>query len=325
MGDGNFHRDRLRPLFFSGLNNPQSRDLAHNNPVQGLFGMIEGMDDAAVFNRLTAAAETWLRERGMQSVLGPLNLNINQEPGLLYEGYETPPSFLLGHARPYYHRHLESTGYRSCQELLAYRLAPVYDEPEVMSRLRARVGKRLAQREFNRADKARELELLRGIFNDAWSENWGFVPFTRAEFKAIGNLLLLVVPRDFIRIAELDGEPAGFIAVLPNINECIRDLNGRLFPTGWAKLLWRLKVAFPRTARVPLMGVRKALHDTAFGPGIAVTMIHGMRAAVAGRGVTDTELSWILRDNAGMRSILERLGGVVTKRYRLYEKSLSVS
>ena len=297
--------------------------LKHNDPDQGLFGMIEGTDDADVFDRLTAAAEAWLRERGMKSVLGPLNLNINQEPGLLYDGYETPPSFLLGHARPYYHRLLETAGYRSCRELLAYRLAPQYDEPEVVRRLRERVGKRLALRHFNRADKAGELELLRDIFNDAWSDNWGFVPFTRSEFKAIGNLLLLVVPRDFIRIAELDGEPAGFIAVLPNINECIRDLNGRLFPTGWAKLLWRLKVSFPKTVRVPLMGVRKTLHDTVLGPGIALNLIHGVREAVAGRGVTESELSWILEDNAGMRSILERIGGVVSKRYRLYQKDLT--
>ena len=296
--------------------------LERTHPGQGFFGMIEGEDDAAVFEKLTAAAEGWLRKRAMTSVLGPLNLNINQEPGLLYEGYESPPSFLMGHARPWYHPHLEAAGYSCCQELLAYRMDPNYDEPAAIRRLRGRLGGRLVLRTLNRADKEAELEVLRGIFNDGWSENWGFVPFTRSEFRAIGNLLLLVVPKDFIRIAELDGEPAGFIAVLPNINECIRDLNGRLFPTGWAKLLWRLKVAFPTTARVPLMGVRRQLHDTVSGPGIAMALIHNMSVSVAARGVAVTELSWILADNAGMRSILERLGGTVTKRYRLYEKSL---
>ena len=296
--------------------------LERNDPGQGFFGMIEGTDDAAVFKKLTGAAESWLRERGMTGVLGPLNLNINQEPGLLYEGYGSPPAFLMGHARPYYHPHLEAAGYRGCQELLAYRLHPQYEEPAAINRLRGRLGERLALRNFNRADKAAELEILRSIFNDGWSENWGFVPFTRAEFRAIGNLLLFVVPKDFIRIAELDGEPAGFIVVLPNINECIRDLNGRLFPAGWAKLLWRLKVGFPATARVPLMGVRRELHDTRFGPGIAMALIHSMRTTVAARGVTTTELSWILAGNAGMRSILERIGGTVTKRYRLYEKRL---
>ena len=299
--------------------------LSHNDPAQGFFGMIEGVDDAGVFEGLANAAEGWLRERGMTSVLGPLNLNINQEPGLLCDGYEIPSSFLMGHARPYYHRRLETAGYRPCRELLAYRLAPNYDEPGAIRRLRRRLGARLILRDLNRADKATELEVLRCMFNDGWSENWGFVPFTQAEFRAIGGLLLLVVPKDFILIAELDGEPAGFIVVLPNINECIRDLNGRLFPTGWAKLLWRLKVRFPATVRVPLMGVRKDLHDTVFGPGIAMTLIHGMSAPTLRRGVASGELSWILEDNAGMRSILERLGGTVTKRYRLYEKSLAVS
>ena len=299
--------------------------LEHNDPRQGFFGMIEGMDDADLFASLANMAEEWLRKRGMTSVLGPLNLNINQEPGLLYDGYESPSSFLMGHARPYYHPRLESAGYRSCRELLAYRLAPNYDEPAAIRRLRRRLGARLVLRNLNRADKAAELEVVRRIFNDGWSGNWGFVPFTEAEFAAIGNLLLFVVPKDFILIAELDGEPAGFIVVLPNINECIRDLNGRLFPIGWAKLLWRLKVRLPRTVRVPLMGVRKDLHDTVFGPGIAMTLIHGMNAPTLRHGVIAGELSWILEDNAGMRSILERLGGTVTKRYRLYEKSLGGS
>ena len=299
--------------------------LEHNDPRQGFFGMIDGMDDADLFASLANTAEEWLRKRGMTSVLGPLNLNINQEPGLLYDGYESPSSFLMGHARPYYHPRLESAGYRSCRELLAYRLAPNYDEPAAIRRLRRRLGARLVLRNLNRADKAAELEVVRRIFNDGWSGNWGFVPFTEAEFAAIGNLLLFVVPKDFILIAELDGEPAGFIVVLPNINECIRDLNGRLFPSGWAKLLWRLKVRLPRTVRVPLMGVRKDLHDTVFGPGIAMTLIHGMNAPTLRHGVIAGELSWILEDNAGMRSILERLGGTVTKRYRLYEKSLGGS
>ena len=296
--------------------------LERHDAGQGFFGMIEGMDDARIFAALTAAAETWLRERGMTSVLGPLNLNINQEPGLLYDGYDTQPSFMMGHARPYYHRHLETLGYDPCQELLAYQMHPGYDEPRAIGRLRRRLGGRLVMRFLNRADKAAELEILRRIFNDGWCDNWGFVPFTEAEFKAIGDMLLLVVPKDFISIAELDGEPAGFIAILPNLNEVIRDLNGRLFPLGWAKLLWRLKVRFPTTVRVPLMGVRKDLQDTVFGPGIAMTLIHTLNAPTLRRGVATGELSWILKDNAGMRSILERLGGFVTKRYLLYEKSL---
>ncbi|MDE0367467.1 MAG: N-acetyltransferase [Gammaproteobacteria bacterium] len=294
-----------------------------NHPQEGFFGLIEGPDEPDVFARLIETAEGWLRRRNMARVLGPMNLNINQEPGLLFEGYDTPPAFLMGHARPYYHRHLEAAGYRSCRELLAYGLHGDYEEPAAIQRLRHRLGTRLVLRNLNRADKLAELDVLRRIFNDGWSGNWGFVPFTRAEFRAIGEQLLFVVPDDFILIAEFDGEPSGFIVVLPNINECIRDLNGRLLPTGWAKLVWRLKVRFPETVRVPLMGVRSKLKDTVYGPCIAMTLIHSVTAAALQRGVVSGELSWILEKNAGMRSILERLGGTVTKRYRLYRKTLA--
>lgn len=297
--------------------------LERHQDGRGFFGLIEAADDPALFERLAGTAEAWLKERGMRGVVGPLNLNINQELGLLCEGYETPPSFMMGHARPYYHEHLATLGYSPCQELLTYRMPGGYQEPPAIRRLRRRLSGRLVLRHLNRADKAAELETIRALFNDGWSDNWGFVPFTRDEFQAIGNMLLMVVPNDLIGIAEVDGAPAGFIVVLPNINEAIRDLNGRLLPFGWAKLLWRLKVRFPATVRVPLMGVRKDLHDTAFGPGIAITLIHFLRAPTLRRGVSTGELGWILAGNAGMRSILERLGGTVTKRYRLYEKELA--
>ena len=296
--------------------------LERHGDGSGFFGLLEGFDDPALFASLTAAAEAWLRGRGMARVLGPLSLNINQEAGLLWKGYERPPYFLMGHARPYYHRHLEALGYRPCRELLAYEMAPTYDEPRAIRRLRQRLADRLQLRTLDRSRKARELEILRGIFNDGWSGNWGFVPFTQAEFQALGNLLLLAVPKDLVWIAELDEEPVGFIAVVPNLNEIIGDLNGRLLPFGWAKLLWRLKVRFPATARVPLMGVRKRLHETAFGPGIAMSLIHSAGVQARRRGVVKAELSWILEDNAGMRSIIERLGGAISKRYRLYSKPL---
>ena len=302
-----------------------SLHLEHNHPQEGFFGMIEGVDEREVFERLTGTAEAWLRERGMTRVLGPLSLNMNQEPGLLFQGYDTPPTFLMGHARAYYHRHLEAGDYRPCQELLAYRMYDDYREPATIRRLRKRLAARLELRNINHADRLAELENLRQIFNDGWADNWGFVPFTESEFRAIGKMLLLAIPKDFIKIAELDGEPAGFIVVLPDINACIGDLNGRLFPTGFAKLLWRLKVRFPETVRVPLMGVRKELQETVFGPGIAMTLIHAASAPAIRRGVVSGELSWILEQNAGMRSIIERLGGTVTKRYRLYRKDLGGS
>ena len=288
----------------------------------GYFGMLDAIDDPAVFAALFTTAEAWLRERGMERVVGPFNLGVNQEVGLLCEGYETSPFFLMGHARPYYHARVEALGYRGCQDMLAYLLDTQYQDNPRIARLRARLSKKVKIRILDRKHKQQELALLRDIFNDAWSGNWGFVPFTEAEFEHIGSQLLLFLPKDFVLIAEVNDEPAGFIVLVPNLNEIIKDLNGRLLPFGWLKLLWRLKVKFPTTARVPLMGVRRQMHNTALGPGIATMLIEELGQSAHRAGVRVNELSWILDTNVGMRSIIERIGGKVSKRYRMYEKAL---
>jgi len=136
-----------------------------------------------------------------------------------------------------------------------------------------------------------EIAVLRDIFNDAWADNWGFVPFTAAEFQELGRNLRFLVAPELIQIAEVDGEAAAFMVVIPNINEAIRDLRGRLFPTGWAKLLWRLKVRYPSTARVPLMGVRRRFQRTRIGPALAFLVIDACRPPTRRRGVKQVELS----------------------------------
>ena len=289
----------------------------------GFFGLLEGENDPKVFAALFGAAEGWLRSRGIKRVVGPLNLSINQEVGLLAEGYDSPPSFLMGHARPYYHPHIQALGYRPCQHTVAYRMPCAYEEAPAVARMRQRLDKRLRIRPIDRANKASELAQLRDIFNDAWAANWGFVPFTEAEFKALGDLLLLTMPADFVLLAELDGQAAGFIVMIPNLNEAIADLNGRLLPWGWLKLLWRLKVRGVKSGRVPLMGVRRRLQDGPAGAAIALSLVHRCREATLRYGMVNAELSWILEDNKGMRSIIERIGGKVCKRYALYEKELT--
>ena len=291
----------------------------------GFFGLLEGEDDPQIFAALLAAAEDWLRNQGMRRAVGPLNLNINQEVGMLAEGYDLPPSFLMGHARPYYHPHIQTLGYRPCQHTVAYRMPCAYEEAPAVARVRQRLGKRLRIRPIDPANKASELAQLRDIYNDAWAANWGFVPFTEAEFKAVGDMLLLTMPADFVLLAELDGEAAGFIVMIPNLNEAIADLNGRLLPWGWLKLLWRLKVRGVKSGRVPLMGVRRRLQDGPAGAAIALSLIHRCREATLQYGMVSAELSWILEGNKGMRSIIERIGGEVCKRYTVYEKGLSPS
>jgi hypothetical protein len=229
---------------------------------------------------------------------------------------------MMGHARPYYAHHIEAAGYTKAMDLLAYQIRSDFDIPPVMDRLVGRVASQVRLRCLRRKHLKQELEILRAIFNDAWSGNWGFVPFTEAEFADIGGLLTLLVDDDFVQIAELDGHPVAMVVALPNINEVIRDLNGRLLPFGWLKLLWRIKVHYPGSGRLPLMGVRREYHHTPLGAALAFLVVNAVSDPVRRRGIDNVELSWILEDNAGMRNIIRAVGGNAYKRYRIYEKDL---
>lgn len=288
----------------------------------GFFGMLDAEDQDETFAALLATAEQWLREQGIRRVRGPFNLSINDEVGLLVDGFDTPPVFMMGHARPYYGGHIERCGYHKAKDMLAYMVAPDFTAPKVMRRLLAGSMQRIRIRTLDRKHFDAELAVLRDIFNDAWADNWGFVPFTEAEFKDLGHSLRLLIAPELIQVAEVDGEPAAFIAALPNVNEAIRDLDGKLLPFGLLKLLWRVKLRFPTSARVPLMGVRRKFHNTNLGPGLAFLVIDAVRKHLVARGVKQVELSWVLEDNAGMCNIIESIGGRAYKRYRVYEREL---
>ena len=291
-------------------------------PRLGYFGMLEAIEDGDAVRDLFTAAEDWLRARGMDRVVGPFNLGINQEVGLLVDGFATRPFFMMGHARPYYDGLVKRAGYVPAKDLLAYEVRPDFVAPKVMTAMQERLGPRMVIRPLDPKRRDAELEMLRDIFNDAWADNWNFVPFTEEEFRTIGREMLLLIGPEFIQIALVDDEPSAFIVMLPNLNEVIADIDGKLLPFGWARLLWRVKVKFPTTTRVPLMGVRRRHHHTRLGPALAFGVIDAVRRAAIARGVKSVEMSWILEDNAGMRNIIETIGGTATKRYRMYEKAL---
>jgi hypothetical protein len=229
---------------------------------------------------------------------------------------------MMGHALPYYASRIEQCGYHKAQDMLAFMVAPDFPAPKVMQRLLSKFMSRIRIRPLDDKHFDAELKTLRDIFNDAWADNWGFVPFTEAEFDDMGHSMKLLIATELVQVAEVDGVPAAFIAALPNVNEAIRDLNGKLLPFGLLKLLWRIKVKFPRSARVPLMGVRRQFHDTPLGPGLAFLVIDAVRKHLVSRGVQQVELSWVLEDNAGMCNIIESIGGRAYKRYRVYEREL---
>lgn len=296
--------------------------LERYNDRTGFFGLIEAQDDPEVFQALFDAAQTWLREQGMRRVLGPFNLSINDECGLLVEGYDTPPVLMMGHALPYYPGRIEEQGFTGAQDLLAYRIRSDFAAPRHLDTLISRVAGRVRLRRMRRWKFAEDLAIIKDIFEDAWSNNWGFVPFTTEEFAELGKNLKLLVPLDYIRIAEVDGEPAAMMALFPNLNEAIRDLDGRLLPFGWLKLLWRLKVSGVKSGRVPLMGVRRRFQGGRLGATLALMLITSLQTSSRERGMEDVEMSWILESNKGVRNIIESIGGKPYKRYRIYQKEL---
>jgi len=288
----------------------------------GLFGFLEAIDDPEVFRLLLETACDWLRENGMKRVQGPFNFSINDECGLLVDGFDRPPSVMMGHARPYYADRIDALGYNKAKDLLAYSLDMDFALPRAMSRLIERSADQLTVSPLRRTHLKEELATLRDLFNDSWANNWGFVPFTREEFDELGRNLARLVDADLIQVAAVDGKSAAMIVALPNLNEAARDLDGRLLPLGWLKLLWRLKRHKLKTARVTLMGVRREYQTSRLGMALAYKVINAVRLALINKGVDEVEMSWILEDNNNMRHVLESLGGVPYKRYRIYEKDI---
>jgi hypothetical protein len=298
--------------------------LERHRDATGHFGMLEAEDSAETFQALLRAAEDWLRGQGMRRVLGPFNLSINEESGLLVEGFEHPPSMLMGHARPYYAARIEALGYRKAKDLICYHYDARNGLPITAAHLIRKTAKaeNLKIRPLDMSRYAEDLAIIMDIFNDAWSGNWGFVPMSAAELRHMAKALRPIVRPESVAIAELNGVPVAMAIGLPNVNEAIADLDGRLLPFGWAKLLWRLKVKTPKSARVPLMGVRKAYHSSLMGATLALSVIESIRKAQLAIGVQGGELSWILEDNLPMRRMIEQFGGVAYKTYRIYERGL---
>ena len=298
--------------------------IEHMGAGLGQWGMFEALDGEAAA-ALIATAEDWLREQGMSRAMGPISLSIWDEPGLLIKGFEQPPTVMMGHHRPEYAGWIEAAGYSKAKDLYTYEL----DIRPEMSPLMARLvssAERNPRIKFRAVDKAhfdRDARVILNLLNDAWSNNWGFVPLTEAEIAYAGKKLKPIIYEDLVRIAELDGEPVAFMITLPDINELTADLNGRLLPFGWAKLLWRLRKPHTSRARVPLMGVASKLHGTRLASQLAFTLIEQIRRPCVGKfGVTHGEFGWVLEDNQGMLSIAQLPGAEINKIYRIFEKAL---
>jgi GNAT superfamily N-acetyltransferase len=292
------------------------------DPV-GHFGCLSAIDDPDVFAALLGTVEDFLKSRGVTRACGPFSLSINEETGLLVEGFDAPPMLLMGHDPAYAGARLEALGYHKEKDVYAYLLdmeAPLSRSARGM--LERPLPGSVTMRRLNFSDYANEIRRMVDIYNDAWSGNWGFVPLTEPEADEMAKRMRMLLDERLVWFAEADGQAVAFIVVLPNVNEAARDLDGRLLPFGWAKLLWRLKFQGVKSARVPLMGVRRSLAGTVIGSAIPLQLIGAVLPANAAFGFQRIELSWILEDNLPMRRILERLGARAYKTYRVYGKAL---
>lgn len=294
----------------------------------GMFEVVDGESEAGP--QLIAIAEQWLRDKGMTTSLGPLSLSIWDEPGLLVQGFDEPPTAMMGHHRPTYQGIVESAGYAKAKDLVTYELDIRINMIPMIQRL-IDAGNRSGKIRIRSVDKSRfdeEAHTILTLLNDAWSDNWGFVPLTEAEIAYAGKKLKPIIYEDLVCIAEVKNEagvfePAAFMITIPDLNELTRDLNGELFPFGFIKLLWRLRKPRVKRMRVPLMGVAKKHQGGRLSAQLAFMMIERNRVASVGPyGASHGEFGWVLEDNQGMLSIAQLPGAEVNKTYRVYEKAL---
>jgi hypothetical protein len=291
----------------------------------GHFGWFDAENDSEVFRGLLTAAERWLWDRGMRRLMGPYNLSSNEECGLLIDGFESTPTMMMGFAPPYAGQQLATLGFQKAKDLVAYDLEIPTAPPPAMDKLARRLAHsdRIHVRPLDMSRYDVELKTVIDVFNDAWSGNWGFIPFTESEMRHAANSMRPLIRPDLVWLGELDGEVAGMVVCLPNLSEAIAGLDGKLWPFGWLKLLWRLKITGLKTGRVLLMGLRRRHHGSAIGTVLLYVILERLRASMLHAGLRRIEMSWVLEDNAPMRRIIEDLGGCVYKTYRIYEKAIN--
>ena len=286
----------------------------------GFFGFFECVDDPSVARTLFEAAEHWLRARNVDWVRGPLSFTINDEVGIPLDHFDQPPMVAMPHGRDYYAALIEGAGYRKVKDVVSWSY-PLVALPDRLGRARDAV---LAQpdvsvREFDRRRFKRDVRVAVEIFNEAWAENWGFVPISGAEADRLGNDLVQFADPKITAFYEVAGELAGMVVAIPNLNEAARDVNGRLFPLGALKIKWRLWRGL-RSGRVILLGLRPDFRRRDL-IGLPLALLAEIHVRGKARGYERAELGWVLEDNHLLINSLERTDARPDRTYRIYQKS----
>ncbi len=297
--------------------------LARYKDDVGGFGFLDTIDDPEVTKALLEAASKWLRARGMKRIRGPLSLSLNEEMGCLVDGFDTPPMIMMPHHRAYQGALIEQAGFTKLKDAYAWR----YHVGEVPPRVRKahddiEAMPEVKSRHVDMRNLDADLRVIMDVYNDAWNDNWGFVAQTERELSKMGADLKLIAFPELSYITEIDGVPAAVALALPNLNELIADMKGKLGPLGLPKLLWRLKVVGPHTARLIILGIRKKYRGNRKYAALSAYLYAKMNAAGKRLGLEGGELSWTLEDNAPVNTGIKLMGGKIYKTYRLYEKSL---
>ncbi len=284
----------------------------------GIFGMFEAVDDENVSRLLLDKAKSWSDENGFDKLIGPMNLSINHECGLMVDGFDLPPMLGIPYNPRYYEKHLLGWGFVKSKDLVSFRL-DLTKIPEYLQNAAHKLEKRgrFNLRPLNLSRFEEELKIIWDIYNSAWDRNWGFVPMTYKEFAFAASEMKSFVNPDFCLIAEVKGQPIGFALALPDVNQVLKELDGTLFPFGWAKFLWKKNKI--DSYRVLTLGVKKKFRRL----GIDAYMYYETYKKFLEQNIKWCEMSWMLEDNADIIEPMFKIGGTIYKRHRIYERTFS--
>lgn len=285
----------------------------------GFFGFLEAENDKEIFSNLLDTVEKWLKEKNYDSMMGPMNPSTNDEVGFLIDGFDSPPYFMMTHNPPYYNEIMTALGFEKAKDLYAYYIHKDYLNLERVNQLSESMKKKFSVsiRAINLKNFQDELKVIREIYNDAWSRNWGFVPMTPEEFDFVANDFRKIIDPELVMIAEYKGKPIGFSLALPNYNEVFKKIpNGKLLPFGIFTFLFNKNKI--KSLRAITLGVTKDYQTSGIGGMLILeTILRGLSA-----GYDSAEMSWVLEDNELMNKGASLVGGKIYKTYRVYQKSI---
>ena len=289
-----------------------------HNETMGFFGFFDCIDDAETAKKLFEQASLWLKEKGATSIRGPVNPSTNETCGILIEGFDSPPMIMMPYNPSYYPKLMENAGFLKIKDLLAfkrYSQEPFTDRfKKILKRIHKSVSIKIKKADTKNLSK--ELAVFQEIYNEAWSENWGFAPITDDEIADLAKALKPLLKPEYLYFVQIDNKPIGFVLLLPNFNIPLKTLYGRFTPLNILPFLW--KMVNIRQGRFLAMGVKKQYRNR----GIELLLIEQAMISAKKFNWDYVELSWTLEDNEKVNKVIDLAGGKTYKKYRIYDKTL---